>query len=82
MLNEFLNGHGESTTVALVPLEPRRAAASAPRPLAAFVTQVIAARAGLPDARARRRAGPEAACSRYRAGTERAPAPRRLDRDL
>jgi hypothetical protein len=61
------------TAGGLVPLEASRAGAcaSGPRPLAGFVTQLLACRDGAPAYRARRRAEPGIAVTRYgERGTE------------
>jgi hypothetical protein len=67
---------------ALTVIEAASARAAPPRPLASFVTQMIAARAGVPEARARRRLDPEEASSRYSDGPAPASPAHRLDRAL
>ena len=58
---------GESRAlVALEPAQERRP--SAAPPAAPFLTQLLAAKAGLPQARERRRAEPEEATHSYEAG--------------
>ena len=78
MHNEPLTQPGRSETRALVPLEggapPVR---PAPRPLASFVTQLIACDRRLPAYRERRRGSPDEARSRYDAAESPAPAPAR-----
>jgi hypothetical protein len=54
---------------ALVPLgEARIGVAARPRPLAGFITQLLACYGDAPAYRARRRAEPEVAAARYGAG--------------
>jgi hypothetical protein len=79
MANESLMN---SQRVALMVIEADSARAAPPRPLASFVTQMIAARAGVPEARARRRLAPGEASSRYRDGPATAPSARCLDKAL
>jgi hypothetical protein len=81
MHNEDFEGTTEGG--ALVPAElPAARPAPAPRPLASFVTQLIACHGRLPPYRERRRAPPEEAGERYR-DAGRPPAARgRLVRSL
>jgi hypothetical protein len=66
MHNEALTEPGRSEARAIVPLESAAAPQRpAPRPLASFVTQLIACDRRLPAYRERRRGSPDEARSRY-----------------
>lgn len=84
MHNGTLGRPGESSrTGALVPLDPPPGRGGpVPRPLAAFVTQVLACRAGAPAYRARRRLDPGEASSRYGGEIRSATGARLVDRSL
>lgn len=77
MANEVLLPADECR--ALAPIGPPGAVARGGRPLAPFLAQLIAARAGLAGARRRRRAEPSA-LARY--GTTPPPGPARFERVL